>query len=143
MFKKQKGFTLVELLAVIAILGLIITVASTAVINILDSTNEKINEQNRKTVIDGALTYALRELNTEVCSEGFTPKSINDKDPHNKNCLTKITIEELKDKAYISNDTKHCNKDAFLLIYNSYSRKVNELDIGEYKVFAPEDICKG
>lgn len=143
MFKEQKGFTLVEILAVIAILGLVITVATTAILNILGSTDEKMNEQNRNTIIDGALTYALRELNTEVCSEGFVPKSLDDKDPNNKNCLTKITVKDLEDKAYISDDSMRCDKDAVLLIYNSYSRTVNGLDIGEYKVFAPDDICKG
>ena len=143
MFNRQKGFTLVELLAVIVVLAVIITTATTAVLNILGSAEGKIAEQNRKAIMDGALTYALGELNTEVCSEGFVPKNINDKDPNNKNCLTKITIEELINKAYIDDSASKCNKDAVLLIYNSYSKNVNGLDIGEYKVYAPEDICKG
>ena len=136
---KNRGFSLVELLAVIVVLGLIITFATPAVLNILSSAQTNIYDKDRETALDGALTYALRDLDLTVCVEGFTPTSVDS--TSTPGCTSKVTVKELKDKGYIEDPKKNCTEDAVILIYNEYKYNNSGLDVGEYKVFAPIGIC--
>ena len=86
----KKGFSLVELIAVIVILGVIITFAAPSVLNVLTSSQAKTREENRRVILDGALTYGLRELDLTVCAEGFKPTSVDS--TSTSGCLKKVTI---------------------------------------------------
>ncbi len=136
---KNKGFTLVELLAVIVVLSLLIVFAVPSVLNILVSTKTKTYEENRRVVLDGALTYGLRELELTVCAENFKPTSVDS--TSTLGCTKKVTIKELKNRGYIEDNKNNCKEDAIILVYNEYKNNNNGLDVGEYKVFAPQDIC--
>ena len=136
---KKEGFTLVELLAVIVVLGVIITFATPAVLNILVSAENNTYEENRRNALDGALTYGLREFNLTVCAEGFVPTDVNS--TSTPGCLRKVTIKELKDKGYIEDNKGNCNEDAIIIVYNEYKNNNSGLDVGEYKTFAPIGIC--
>lgn len=147
---KNKGFTLVELLAVIVVIGLLVTFVTPSVLNILESARNSTHEEDRRNVLDGALTYALsnRNMNLTVCEKGFTPTDINS--TSTPGCTSKVTIKELKDKGYITDSKKHCDEEAVILIYNEYKTKdlegdpdsdSDDLVYGEYKVYAPKGIC--
>ena len=138
MKNNKKGFTLVELLAVIAIIGGLITFASMSVLNVLETLKKA-----REAVLDGALTYALREVNLDVCSNGFAPNNVNAVDPSGKRCIAKISVKDLKQKAYVTDNSNTCSEDAIVVIYNSYLKTQDGLPVGEFKVWAADDICKG
>ena len=63
--KKQRGFTLVELLAVIVILGIILSISTVAIVGI----KEKQDKKNKKNVISSILTGA-KAYNAEERIEG-------------------------------------------------------------------------
>lgn len=57
--KDEKGFTLVELLAVIVILGLIIAIAIPAVGSIMDNARESTDNANATLIEDSARLYDI------------------------------------------------------------------------------------
>ncbi len=57
--KNQKGFTLVELLAVIVILGIIAMIAVPAIGNIIDGTREDSRDASILMIRDAAQTYLI------------------------------------------------------------------------------------
>ncbi len=139
----KKGFTLVELLAVIAIIGGLITFASMSVLNLIETSKTETLKKAREAVLDGALTYALREVNLDVCSNGFAPNNVNAVDPNGKRCIAKISVKDLKQKAYVTDNSNTCSEDAIVVIYNSYLKMQDGMPLGEFKVWAADDICKG
>nr|WP_309099766.1 prepilin-type N-terminal cleavage/methylation domain-containing protein [Fredinandcohnia onubensis] len=68
MFKKhiknQKGLTLIELLAVIVILGIIAAIAVPAIGNVIDKTEEKAAYTEAQQIIDSARLYITAETPT-------------------------------------------------------------------------------
>ena len=85
---KNKGFTLVELLAVVAVLILLITVITPKVINQLSTSEEVTRQEQINTLIDIAKIYTNE--NTDKLPE-------EDKAP-----ISLITIEELKQAGLIN-----------------------------------------
>lgn len=61
LLKKEKGFTLVELLAVIVILGIIVAIAIPAIGNIIDNARGDANVQEQALVIDAARLYEVQK----------------------------------------------------------------------------------
>jgi len=62
----KKGFTLVELLAVIVILSLIITIVATNGFGAFNNAKNKINEEGRKEITEGAKVFLT---DVEFCDE--------------------------------------------------------------------------
>ena len=57
----KKGFTLVELLAVIAVLGIIISVATISAISIIDKSRKNTAKENVANLKDVAITYCIED----------------------------------------------------------------------------------
>ena len=53
----KKGFTLVELLAVIVLLGIVITLAATKGFGVFDTAKDKISKQNENAIKEAARVY--------------------------------------------------------------------------------------
>lgn len=115
MIKNTKGFTMVELLAAIVILGILSIIALTSITKILDKTKEEYYKTTEKDLIIAAQSYVQDHRN-------HLPKKIG-----NKN---KITLRTLKDNKYLTEvkdyNKKPCNLDeSYVQIFqyskNSYS----------------------
>ena len=136
--KRKNGFTLVELLAVIVLLGILITVAVPAVLRSLEGAVEETDKKAREYAMDAALTYGISKLKLPSCANGFVPT--NESSTSNAGCLKKVTVKFLKDNAYFTDNAENCKENAEILIYNYYLD--NGVDkVNEYRVWAPDDIC--
>jgi len=62
----RKGFTLVELLAVILILGVVLTIAIMAFYNVNRETNERREEYQEEVIFDAARLYLLENPEREA-----------------------------------------------------------------------------
>ena len=62
--RKEDGFTLVELLAVIVILGIILAIAIPAIGNVIQNSRDKAAEQEKALVLDAARLYLVGEDKT-------------------------------------------------------------------------------
>ncbi|KAB8137496.1 type II secretion system protein [Gracilibacillus oryzae] len=69
MFRNEKGFTLVELLAVIVILGIIVAIAVPAIGGIIDKAETDSDEAEDELVLDAA---RLAEVNGEFTGTSMT-----------------------------------------------------------------------
>ncbi len=63
MMKRQKGFTLVELIVVIAILGILAAIAVPKFIGTLDNARQRTHEANVKTLKSAAALYLADDKN--------------------------------------------------------------------------------
>lgn len=83
----MKGFTLVELLAVIIILGIVISIATPIVINVIDSSSEKLYEEQVQLIENTTEKWVIEHTGEVEREESFS------------RC---VSIEELQNGGYIS-----------------------------------------
>ena len=60
LLKKEKGFTLVELLAVIVILGIIVAIAVPAIGNIISKAEDDADKAEVQLIVDAARLYEIQ-----------------------------------------------------------------------------------
>lgn len=120
--KKENGFTLVELLAVIVILGVLLTFATVNVIGVMNSSREKVGNFTKEQIEDAAKTFAVDYTScdgiTDICKVIDNTNNLLELDF----TLTKENIlkylgpyyEEMADKCNIGDNAKiviHSNVD--------------------------------
>ena len=106
----KKGFTLVEILAVIVILSLVITITATKGFGAFDNTKNKITEQNKKAIKEGAKVLITEIENCDDDLEDykdlcdvFNIEKCSSCDELKNNIDKKgVAISTLKEKNYIS-----------------------------------------
>lgn len=114
---KNKGFTLVELMAVLVVLGIVATIVTTKVLNSLNSSKSNLCHNVMSDIKDAARSWAGDNItilpisnlvNDEVISE--TPNSLFSGE-YNENYNTLIlNLGYLQKNGYISNDIKNPNE---------------------------------
>ena len=88
---KKKGFTLVELLAVIIILSLVLVIAVPSVNKYIKQSKEKAYNTQISTIIEAAQAYA--STNLELL-------------PNRENISVKVTLGQLKSSGLIKEEVK-------------------------------------
>ena len=69
--KNNKGFTMVELLAVIALIGILSAGAAIAITSTIARNKEKVAQQQKETILDAAVTYIMnKKLYVPICTRG-------------------------------------------------------------------------
>ncbi len=95
---KKKGFTLVELLAVIVILSLVLVIAVPSVNKYIKQSKEKAYDAQISTIIEAAQAYA--STNLELL-------------PNRENISVKVTLGQLKSSGLIKEEVKNPNDDKY------------------------------
>lgn len=140
MKKKNSGFTLVELLAVIVILAVVITLAGGSVLAIMNKSKKNMALDVRNSFSETALTYVMENSHLQICSKEFSKEIFEDRNLTNLNnnsaCFKRVTIEELKKEDLFEDSRGFCSLEDTIIVYR-YSDGVNS----EYKTFVSDDIC--
>lgn len=101
----KKGFTLVELLAVLIVLAILTTIATTTIIKQVKESKKTLNEAQKSIVKASAIEYATKkglfkqEGNTyNICLKDLEKEALIDKNivnslNKNKNYYLKLTVE--------------------------------------------------
>lgn len=89
----KKGFTLIEVLAVIVILGLVMTIGVTVVSGIRDSSIKKAQKIKEEEIVAGAILYGQENRNIFGNEECGTDEDFCNKET--------ITVGNLLDKDYV------------------------------------------
>ncbi|WP_225743923.1 competence type IV pilus major pilin ComGC [Marinilactibacillus sp. Marseille-P9653] len=105
LIKKENGFTLVELLAVLVILGIIVAIAIPAIGNVVENANGKAETAEEALVIDAARLYDIEHT---IGSTGVTVETLKTegyleiRDSESLSDSTTVTVKtEGKQKTYV------------------------------------------
>lgn len=134
----KKGFTLVELLAVLVILGILVTIAVPAATSVSDKAKNKMLKTKTKLAMQGAILY-LQDNKSEFTSQ----TNLNNCTTNNNVITCHMTFLKLADLGqldydytddngvkHIQNPVDKTNMDnAYIIVtYNKLNRSVDSLD---------------
>lgn len=133
----KKGFTLVELLATVVILGVLITIASFSATVMINNAKKKAGSLAVTNLKEAAITYYKQNnIKLTKCNEGFMVDGDN-----TSSCITsanEITVKELIEAGAFTDTKNICDKNATVTVY----RYVDE-DSGtdELKSYVDDYAC--
>lgn len=111
---KKNGFTLVELIAVIAILALLITIAVPVITNSRDDTLKALSKEQERGLKDAGKLVGvdLDDYSTDIYNcktdSWIEDKCIKDEDTK-KWVQVKLDIADLKAHGYFTDSNSHCS----------------------------------
>ena len=114
---KNKAFTLPELLAVIVILGFLVTIAGVNIANVMNKSKNQTNDMVLRNAEDAALTYALNEV--FISNDCALDKEINDSNLStiSSSCKKEVSIKDLINKGYFKDDASKLKEEGKVLLY--------------------------
>lgn len=140
MIHKNNGFTLIELMAVIAILAIVITIAASGIGAIMNNARKKTAEEMQANLKEVAITYAIEEFYLQKCSVSFSNAVYKDENisalSSNANCAKKITVNELKNAGLFEDEKSYCKSVDFVVVYRYYDGTNSE-----YKAYVSDSVC--
>ena len=121
MKNNNSGFTLVELLGVVVIIGILATVAGLAVFQIIHNQQEKLLEDQIATLKDTAVTYVLSE-------ETYLESCGNALDTNNPDCYVNVSINDLIEEGFFENRGDICDTNKSVIVYKRTEGLITELE---------------
>lgn len=132
----KKGFTLVELLAIIVLLGVLISLATSSVNGIIDTSRKKAATLAEQQLKETTITYVKdKKMVLKKCAVGFIVDGSN----LNNECVKEIKVETLLESGLFKDEKGYCNKDATIAVYR-YVNPNNNLD--EIRAYIHEGTCQ-
>ena len=123
--RDNRGFTIIELVAVIAILLIIMAIAMPSITALLGRTEEKISKEKEKAFISAAREYVSDNYNTISLTSG----------------KCNITLADLHTKGYLSDNSYYDTDGNSYPGYVSYTYKSGIDDFFEYKTGSTVTSC--
>lgn len=135
----RKGFTLVELLAVIAILAILVLIATPLVTKYIMQASETSKSKTLRNVEDAALVYAMEHSNNSMFIPNDCATSDDNPNNLNSNCKKNVMVSELIDKGFYKDDAKRLKRDGIITIYKYKSTNGVKVNY-DLKAYVPESI---
>ena len=137
----RKGFTLVEVLAVVTILGILMSVAGIAVTQIINKSRNQLIEDQIKSLGDTALNYVANEnYFFDACPKGFNPASPTTS-LKNK-CYREVTVASLIQSGLFDNKNEVCDPNKFVRVYREgVYDNAGKLLYSNMLSYVPEGTC--
>ena len=133
----KKGFTLVELLAVIVMLGAIATIASISVFNVIESQRQELLVEQINNLKDSAMSYYVNSKRYLTVCEISSTDEMGDLNyllnSPSLSCGMVVKVGELVSSGFFENKNHICNEDKKVLIYRASQTNTN--------VYVPDDVC--
>ena len=140
MAQNKKGFTVVELLAVIVVLAIVITIATSSALGILNKAREGTSREMRGSLADIALTYAIDNFYLQKCSVTFSKEVYEQGNisnlASNGDCAKKVTVETLKTNNLFEDNHGYCKLDDYVVVY-----RYSDGATSEYKTYVEDSVC--
>lgn len=139
----KKGFTIVELLAVIVIMAIVVLIGGSSVLGILNRTRNETAKEMRENLKEIALSYAFENVHIKTCSKEFSKEMFVDNNianlnkPENESCIARIKVETLKKEGMFEDNQNHCADEDIVVIY----RYVDNFGNSEYKAYTSDTTC--
>ena len=139
---QKKGFTLVELLAVIVILAPLATVAVPNVVSILKKEKQNTDEIAVTNLNDAAISYAKEQislLKLHLNSCNFTIGDVNTAALNasgNNKCVVVYQVSFLQQNGAFDDKRKSCDSSANIYVYKYNNGKYDGL-----RTFIPANTC--
>ena len=139
----KKGFTIVELLAVIVIMAIVVLIGGSSVLGILNRTRNDTAKEMRENLKEVALSYAFENVHIKTCSKEFSKEMFVDNNianlnkPENESCIARIKVETLKKEGMFEDNQNHCADEDIVVIY----RYVDDFGNSEYKAYTSDTNC--
>ena len=114
---KKQGFTLIELMSVIVLLGLIVALVFPNVVDVVQKKQKEISESKLKVIYNGAKNYCIKTDQSFPCkvkletldNENEIPFEINDyKENGSYGDYTCIVVEKTNNNKYSYNHKSNC-----------------------------------
>ncbi len=142
---QKKGFTLVELLAVLVVLAIVITVASSSVYRLVNRAKADTASEMRNSLKEAALNYVMGNIHLDKCPPVDANKEYTESEINNlpSSCKKEIKASVLVESNDFEDSRGFCypkngnGEEAVVIVYRFSDKNGNS----EYKAFVNEKYC--
>lgn len=141
---RKKGFTLVELLAVMVVLAIIITIASSSVYRLVNRAKEDTAREMRNSLKEAALNYVMGNIHLDKCPSVDSDKDYTEEEIEAlpSSCKKVLTAQTLIESTDFEDPRGFCYRknadNAEVIVYRFNGNDGNS----EYKAFVNEKYCQ-